>query len=196
MDEGDPTPSDAELMFRLTHGDQRAFAPIQHRHERVVYMVALAACRAHADAEDVVALVFLDLWRKRDSVPLVDGSVRPWLITTAMFHARNQTRGMRRYQRLLQKLPASENEPDHADDVGDALDAQYAVATMRVAFAQLRRSDSDVLVLCVVEGLSMEDAAVTLGIPSGTVKSRLSRAKQRLRGLMTGGEPDGQVATP
>lgn len=196
MDHDDTTPSDAELLFRLTHDDWAAFRPAMQRYERVIYRVALAACRSNADAEEVVASTLLELWRKRDTIPLVNGSLRPWLIKVAMLHARNQVRSTRRYRRLLQKLPAVENSTDHADDIGETLDGRRASATIREAFAQLGPRDAQVLVLCVVEELSMEAAALTLGVPVGTVKSRLSRAKERLRGLVTSGEQSRMVVTP
>jgi len=137
--------------------------------------------RSPWDAEDVVAAAFLELWRKRESVRLVDDSVLPWLLTVVSFSAKNSMRAKLRYGRLLSKIPRQEVEPDHADEVARTVDALPVTVAVQQALAELNARDSSVLLLCVVQELSLRDAAVALGIPEGTVKSRLSRVKARLR---------------
>ncbi|NHB83951.1 hypothetical protein G7085_02790 [Tessaracoccus sp. HDW20] len=68
-----------------------------------------------ADAEDAVAVAFLELWRRRDAVRVVQGSVLPWLLVTATHATRNLSRSSRRYRALLDRLP----RPAEARDVAE-----------------------------------------------------------------------------
>lgn len=173
--------TDAELLFRLSHADEAAYRELFRRHERSTYRIALLMMRSTWDAEEVVASTFLELWRKRDNVRLVDGSALPWLLTVVSFTAKNHLRGTRRYRRLLAKMPHAGAELDHADEVARTVDALPMAAAVQAALAELNARDASVLLLCVVQQLSTRDAALALGVPEGTVKSRLSRVKGRLR---------------
>lgn len=173
--------TDADLLFRLSRGDEVAYRELFRRHERATYRAALVMLQSTWDAEEVVASAFLELWRKRDAVRLVDGSVLPWLLTVLSYMAKNHQRGTRRYRRLLAKVPHAGTEPDHADEVARTVDALPVTAAVREALAELDARDASILLLCVVQELSTRDAALALGIPDGTVKSRLSRVKARLR---------------
>lgn len=173
--------SDGELLYRLSHGNERAYRDLFRRHQTVTYRVALLMVRTPQDAEEVVGSAFLELWRKRESVRLVDNSVRPWLLATVTFAAKNQLRGMRRYQRLLRKIPDWGNTPDHADEIARVLDGINMASDVRTALSELSADYAAVLLLCVVQELTIRSTAQALGIPEGTVKSRLSRAKAQLR---------------
>ncbi|MBA8817555.1 RNA polymerase sigma-70 factor (ECF subfamily) [Microbacterium halimionae] len=181
MTSGGMEPSDSDLLFRLTRGDEQAYRLLFRRHERVCYRVALAMVESPWDAEEVVGAAFAELWKKRESVRIVDESVVPWLLTVVSYAAKNQLRGLRRYRRLLAKVPHDGPEPDHAEEVARVVDAASVSAEVQAVLADLGARDSAVVVLCMVEGLTTRDAARTLGLPEGTVKSRLSRAKARLR---------------
>ncbi|MFJ6678619.1 RNA polymerase sigma factor [Microbacterium sp. NPDC091382] len=173
--------TDAALLFRLSRGDADAYRDLFRRHERATYRVALLLTHSAWDAEEVVASSFLELWRKRDKVRLVDNSVLPWLLTVVSFVAKNHLRGTRRYRRLLAKIPHEGIEPDHADEVARTVDALPVAAEVRVALGELNARDAAVLLLCVVQQFSARDASIALAVPEGTVKSRLSRVKARLR---------------
>ena len=179
--EQDPSPSDAELFVRMCHGDEGAYRLLYRRHEMVTYRVALLMARSAPDAEEIASTALLELWRKRAKVRIVDDSVRPWLLRVVSFTAKNHMRGRMRYQRLLRKIPYDGEAPDHADEVASAMDTLRVTEDVRRALRELDEKDATVLLLCVVNELSMRDAAVALGLPEGTVKSRLSRAKARLR---------------
>lgn len=153
------------------HGDGLAFARIFDEHRDRVFRHSLRLVDSWADADDAVVVAFLELWRRRHSVRLVDGSVLPWLLVTATNAARNISRSSRRYRALLDRLPA----PDRAPDV-DERDP-----SVREAFGRLSRHHQEVLALCVLDGFTEAEAAHVLGIATGTVKSRLSRARRRLR---------------
>lgn len=180
---------------RATRGDSAAFAEIYDRHRDRVFGQALRWTRSGHDAEDVLALVFLEAWRRRSSVRIVDGSLLPWLLVTANHVAQNADRAARRHRIAMAKVPAQEDQADHSHRVLDDLDTDSDAARVRAAFARLRPRERDVLTLCVVHDYSLAQAAEALGVPVGTVKSRLSRAKARLASL-TGPQDRDDASAP
>lgn len=161
--------TDAADWALAVSGEGEAFGRIFDRHHDRVTRHSRRLVTVQADADDVVAVTFLEAWRKRSAVRLVNDSVLPWLLVTATNVASNTNRGVRRYRSLLAGLPPA--LPDASRESSDALDA----------LARLSLSDRRVVVLCVLEGYSEREAAEALGVPAGTVKSRLSRAKSRIR---------------
>ena len=153
-------------------GEGEAFGRVFDRHRDRVYRHSYRLVSTPSDADDAVAITFFEAWRKRDRVRFVDDSVLPWLLVTATNVSRNLSRSSRRHRALLERLPLEAASADHAESYGDG-EAQHALR-------QLSLSDQRVVTLCVLEGLSEKDAAAVLGVPPGTVKSRLSRAKARL----------------
>lgn len=177
------------MLERVRDGDADAFGALFDLHHDRVFRQAMRLTASLHDAEDVVAVVFLEAWRRRDAMRVVDGSVVAWLLVTTNFVFRNYARASRRYREGLQQLPPPEHAPDHAELVDDRIDRDARRASLRAALAQLPKRDQDILTLCVLEELSTAEAAAALGVAPGTVKSRLSRAKARLTELMNeGGE--------
>lgn len=165
--------TDAERWSSALQGNGEALGQLFDRHKDRVYRHSLRLVPNPADAEDVVAVVWLEAWRQRDRIRFVDDSMLPWLLVVATNTSMNVTRSTRRYQALLKRLPPPTPQPDHAD----RLDAGPAQA----ALAQLSRPHREVVALCILNGLSEAEAAKALGVPPGTVKSRLSRANRALR---------------
>ncbi|WP_431198143.1 RNA polymerase sigma factor [Leifsonia xyli] len=89
------------------------------------------------------------------------------------------------------QAPRPAPQEDHAPDVDESLDGAGRDRQVREAFAKLSKRDQDVITLCVLEELTTAQAAEALGVPEGTVKSRLSRARTRLATLASplAGEP-------
>lgn len=163
--------SDAADWARAVAGDGEAFGRIFDRHRDRVRRHGYRLAPSIDDVEDLVALTFLEAWRRRRSVRVVDGSVLPWLLVTASNVARNQNRAARRHRALLAKLPSPSHVPDPAERHGLGVAARLD---------DLSLIDRQVLVLCVIEGFTEREAAEALGVAPGTVKSRLSRARRRL----------------
>lgn len=187
-------PGDGELLFRLSRGDEPAYRLLHDRHQGAVFRVALVLMRTTWDAEEVAATAFFELWRKRAKVRVVDDSVLPWLLATTSFAAKNSIRSRRRYHRLLSRIPRDSDVPDHADEVAHAMDTLKISQQIREALLELNHKDAGVVVLCIVHELPTAEAAVVLGIPEGTVKSRLSRVKARLRGSLQRFAPSAEEA--
>ncbi|WP_420000470.1 RNA polymerase sigma factor [Streptomyces boninensis] len=176
---------------RIRAGDADAFGELFDAYARAVYNHAYRLTGDWATAEDVVSLTFLEAWRLRERVEAEGGSLRPWLLGIATNTARNTRRGLRRHAAAMDRLPRDRAaEPDFADDVAGRLDDLARVAAVREAVLGLRRQEREVFALCAWAELSYEDAADALGIPVGTVRSRLSRARTKLAAEL-GVEPPG-----
>lgn len=172
------------VLDRIHDGDADAFGALFDLHHERVFRQALRLTSSVHDAEDVTAVVFLEAWRRRDAMRVVNGSVIGWLLVTANNVHRNHLRSSRRYREALGHLPPPENAPDHSGVVDDRLDTDARRASVRAALARLPKRDQDIITLCVFEELSTTDAAEALGVAPGTVKSRLSRAKAHLAELL------------
>ncbi|GGO32045.1 siderophore-interacting protein [Micromonospora parathelypteridis] len=176
---------ESSLRARVRAGDPGAFAELFDHYARSVYNHAFRLTADWAAAEDVMAATYLQAWRSRERVSEEGGSLRPWLLGIATNEARNHTRSNRRYRRVAAALLAADvTLPDHADEVAGRLDDSRRIAAAIDALTRLRRPEREVLTLCLWEGLDYESAAEALGVPVGTVRSRLSRARARLRTLV------------
>ena len=183
-------PTDSELLERVRAGESPAFGELFERHARAVYNCCFRATGDWSLAEDSTSVVFLEAWRRRRDVVLAEGeTLLPWLLGVARNVLRNRGRSFRRHRAALDRLPPPPAEPDFADDLAGRLDDEREIRAVLAVVDRLPRGDRDVLELCVWSGLSYEQAAVALGVPVGTVRSRLSRARTRLRKL--GLEPAG-----
>lgn len=190
-------PSDDELWLSAQSGDADAFRVLFERHSRAIYNFCFRRTADWAAAEDLMSIVFLEAWRRREK-RLAPGMVRAWLFGIATFVVRNRRRTQRRYRRALARLPRETETPDFAEDVESRLADQSRMAVVLEHLRTLPARDQDLLALCVWSGLSYEEAAVGLGIPIGTVRSRLSRARRRLRELtVASGHEEGEpFSTP
>jgi RNA polymerase sigma factor (sigma-70 family) len=194
------------MRARVRAGDPEAFRQLFDEHVRSLYNHAFRLIGDWSTAEDVVSLTFLEAWRLREGVDAEGGSLRPWLFGIATNVASNQRRAARRHAGALARLPRPEEVPDFAEEVATRIEDRERLAGVRTALAALRRHEREALVLCVWSGLDYAEAAQALGVPVGTVRSRLSRARKKLNKLLDAGshrppegnrEPragDGQVA--
>ncbi|WP_127794722.1 RNA polymerase sigma factor [Agromyces sp. LHK192] len=173
--------SDSSLWLEAIGGTESSFGVIYDRYKHIIYRAALARVANTSDAEDVVAIVFLEAWRKRADVRFVDGSLRPWLLVVMVNVTLSRRRSTRRHRRVLAKIPAADPAPDHSHRLVDRMHAQSAAGAIRTAIGNLNGRDRQIVELCLVEELSMAEAATALNVPVGTVKSRLSRIRRRLQ---------------
>ena len=178
MDRSDDA-SDETIWARVLGGASAAYGLIWDRHRARVLRHLVAIGVEPVDAEDLLAIVFLELWRKRSSVRFVDGSVLPWLIVVARNASRNAARSRIRYRALLERLPEPPSPLDPAEAFGD-LDASR-VQQVREVLAEARSVDRDLLALTVLEGFSVVEAARVVGMNEGAARMRLSRLRSRLR---------------
>lgn len=180
-----PAHDDEVIWQRVLGGDGDAFGQLYQRHGRAVYNHCFRRTASWSLAEDMTSVVFLEAWRRRDAVQLSERSLLPWLLGIANNVVLKQRRTLVRHHRAMARLPASVVEPDPADDVASRLDDEHRMRQVRIAMRTLTRVEQETVALCVWAGLSYADAAIAMGVPIGTVRSRLARARERLRSEST-----------
>ena len=181
------TPSDVELVDALRSGSGSALGELFDRHADRIYTYCFRRTASWATAEDATSTVFLEGWRSRDRAEAYGDAALPWLYGIATNVCRNLTRSQRRHAAALGRLPRPSDGADHADAVGERVDTERVMARIVAEMAALPERDREVIALVVWSGLTYEQAAQALGVPVGTVRSRLSRARTRLgTALQTG----------
>lgn len=164
------------LWEQALRGDGKAFGQLFDLHRDRVFRHAWGLAGSRQDAEDVIASAFLELWRLRERVRVVEGSVLPWLLATTTNIGLNAARSRRRYQRFLERLPRIQ-ECDAAD-----LTRGLGVApALKDALRTLRPKDAQLLALVALEGYPVNQAALCLNLSPEAARARLHRARRRLQ---------------
>ena len=174
---------DSLLAARLAAGDERALAELFTAAGHAVYGAAVRLVGDHAVAEDVVQDIFVDLWCNPERYDPGLGSLRTYLCVRARNRSldlvRSELRRVARQERR-ERLNPSEPEPSPADH---AL-ASATAAAVRAAVELLPADQRRIVEVAYFGGLSYREAAVLLGIPEGTAKSRLRLALAKLSELL------------
>jgi RNA polymerase sigma-70 factor (ECF subfamily) len=187
--------SDA-IVIAASVADPGCFGTIFDRHATSLHRYLVRRVGPQA-AESLVGDVFRIAFQQRHTFDCSRESARPWLYGIATNLAAKHHRGAARQRHALARLTPTPATPDHADDVSHALDARAAWPTVAAALDTLPAVERDTLVLHVWESLSYDEVAAALGIPTGTVRSRLNRARRRLRELVEPiGEPRIETTDP
>jgi RNA polymerase sigma factor (sigma-70 family) len=175
------TLSDASLIAR-SRVDAQAFSAIVDRHFAVIHRYL--ARRIGSDrADDLAAQAFAVAFRRRGDYDESAASARPWLFGIATNVMRNDARAERRMLAAIARLDGG-GANDSADELERSLaraDASREAARIAGAIAALDADQRDVLLLHAWGELSQREIAESLGIPLGTVYSRLSRARASVR---------------
>lgn len=177
--------TDADLIERARSQPQW-FSVIFDRHFTVIHRY-LSRRVGSTVADDLAGEVFRIAFERRESFDTYYDSARPWLygIATHLVHRerRSEQRRLRALQRFASRaaVPAADDAFDLANERVDAVAAARSAAC---ALTRLPDADRDALLLFAVEGLTYDEVAAALGIPIGTVRSRISRARLRLRELL------------
>jgi RNA polymerase sigma-70 factor (ECF subfamily) len=175
------TPTDAELITASLTAPE-SFAEVFERHgDRVHRYVARRA--GPEIAEDLLSETFLTAFEQRGRFDPArgPGGALPWLLGIATNLLAGHRRAEARRWRLLTQAPPDRPEPPPADRVADRVDAATAVGALTQALAELPDGERDALLLLAWADLTYEQIAAALGVPTGTVRSRIHRARTRLR---------------
>ena len=185
------TPSDAELLRLMLAGDEASFAALYKRRQGGVYRFALQMSGSEALAEDVVQEVFMVLMRDGANFDPSRGSLAAYLYGIARNHV---LRAFERERALVRLDSGDEEDAGDAlherlitrqDPLGDLARGQM-VEKLRQAVLALPAHYREVLVLCDLHEMSYAEAASSLGLAVGTVRSRLHRARAMLAEKMRG----------
>ncbi len=170
----------------VASGDADAFGLLFERHARTIYNHCFRRTGDWARSEDLTSVVFLECWRGRDR-HVEPGKVLPWLLGIATNVCRNERRCIARHRAAFDRLPPPEPVFDLSDDSLDRLEDEHDMRALLSLLSQLAGGEQDVVALCVLAELSYGDAAAALEIPIGTVRSRLARARAKLRTVAVSG---------
>jgi RNA polymerase sigma factor (sigma-70 family) len=171
--------SDAELMEEsLVDGGR--FGEIFDRHGQAIFRF-LGRRIGPDDAGDLLSEVFLAAFEARTGYDRSRPSALPWLYGIASNRLSKHYRHGASELRALERMFVQCDPHDHADPVSAAVDAQVQLRAMSELLAELPAGEREALLLYAWEDLSYGEIAGALGIPTGTVRSRLNRARQRLR---------------
>jgi RNA polymerase sigma factor (sigma-70 family) len=174
--------SDAAIM-RQSRLEPECFAVIFDRYYIQIHGYA-ARRLGRSLADDVAAETFLIAFERRDRYDVSWLNARPWLygITSNLISGHHRAE-VRRY-RALSRASADEAGDEYADQVAQRVDAQARRAPLVAALAAIAAGDRDVLLLVACAGLSPDEAGQALGIPAGTARSRLHRARKQIQAAL------------
>lgn len=173
-----------------------AFAAVFDRHFDTVHCY-LARRVGRDDADDLASETFTTAFRLRSRYDLAHTDARPWLYGIATnlvrHHRRSEVRRLRAYDRFEFWDRA---DPD-ADRIAERVDAVRAAPRIANALSRIPAADRDALLLLAWADLTYEEIALALQIPIGTVRSRIHRARHRLRELLgsSGQSPSADTST-
>jgi RNA polymerase sigma-70 factor (ECF subfamily) len=179
---------DEQLVQQAQSGDLDAFNELVVRHERSVYGVCLRLLRDPTQAEDATQDAFIRAWSAIDSFH--GGLVRPWLLRIATNRTYDILRAKTR--RPAQSLDAQtyEIEPEWTSQAASAEHPEAFAsrselsAHLEQALGELPEDQRLAIILSDVQGYAYEDIAEVMGVAVGTVKSRISRGRSRLRAML------------
>jgi RNA polymerase sigma-70 factor (ECF subfamily) len=164
----------------LSVADPEHFTVLVRRHAPAIQRYVTRRIGVAA-AEDVVAETFLVAFRQRDRYTTDGRDCLPWLYGIATHLVHRHWRSETRQLRLLARTGADPVTEPFTDRVEAAVSALAVKPRLAAALAKLPASQRDALLLLVWADLSYEQIAVATGVPLGTVQSRISRARRRLR---------------
>lgn len=170
--------SDAELLRRSLERPA-AFGEIFERHHPAVFGYLAYRVRRET-AEDLTTATFITAFEKRSTFRPRHQSARPWLLGIATNKLLRHSRSASRERRALGRLSPNASSPSIEDDAVERAEAQSLVPDLPRVLRSLSKKDAAVLLLYVYADLSQTEIGEALGIPAGTVKSRLSRARIQL----------------
>lgn len=193
--------TDGELVARVLQGDKNAFRPIVERYQNRIFAMVVGMVRDEAEARDLVQNAFIKAYQSLDTFRL-DSSFYTWLYRIAMNLAIDSCRKRRRRKTgSFDEAVAARDEDGemlelhHTDGPAEALQRKELRQRIFAAMEELTEEQREVLLLREVEGLSYAEISESMGIPEGTVMSRLFYARKKMQGLLreAGSTPSGAV---
>lgn len=172
---------DSQLWERVKSDDAGAFGDLYERHARAIQSYCLWRTADLQAAEDATATVFFEAWRKRQRLSLSTDSAAPLLLGIANNVLRRHWRSQRRYRDALERVRNVGQAPDDLEAEAIArVDAIQQLRESGKAIRALPQREREVLALLAWSDLSYGEIGEALGLPIGTVRSRIARARTRL----------------
>ncbi len=182
----DRSAQDQRLVRSILRGDRDSFGILVGRYEKLVASVAWRYGARSEEIEDVVSEVFIKAYRNLHQYR-PDHPFSTWLYRLAANHVVDHGRRRRRQ-------PTRVDLPEQLDDPrpgpGERVERDERAGLVRRALDELKPRYREVMFLVYIEGLPVEETARMLGLPQGTVKSRLLRGREALRKLLARRHPE------
>jgi RNA polymerase sigma-70 factor (ECF subfamily) len=177
-------PATDAAVVEASLGDPAGFATLFDRHATTIRDY-LARRVGPQPAEDLTGETFLIAFSRRGDYDRAHQNALPWLYGIASNLIRQRRRAEVRQLRALARTGVDDSFADHAEAVSAKVTAQASTRVLAGALARLTAGERDVLLLMAWAGLSYDELAAALDIPLGTVRSRLSRARTKVRAALT-----------
>lgn len=191
---GSTAEADESLLSKISGGDTEALAKLYDKYQRRIYSLVLKIVRNEDDAAEVMQDVFLQVWEKAGLFDQDRGSFGAWLSTLAHNKAINLLRS-RRFKKSalevrqdLEELSSQTNEA--TIERRTALDEQIESSEREAMLAllnQIPEAQRTALTMAYYSGYSQTEIADALGVPLGTIKTRMRQGMMKLRDMLTGG---------
>jgi len=179
--EGDAGPAREELVRRCARGDQGALAALYDQTSSIVYGVALRVLSNPADAEEITIDVYNQVWHSAVNFENTRGSVMTWLVMLARSRAIDRIRSRSSRARVESPMIESTRFPASGINPEEATEAGQRHARVRAAMASLPAEQRVAVELAFFSGFSQSELAGHLGLPLGTVKTRIRSSMMKLR---------------
>jgi RNA polymerase sigma-70 factor (ECF subfamily) len=195
------THEDTTLMSRIADNDGTAFAMLYNKYHHKIYNIVIRIVKNDDDAREIVQDTFLQLWRKAKLFDSTKGMVVGWLITIAHNMALNYLRSTRNKVITIKEgfdlEQLSELSNENTIEFKTSLDLSIETDThnrVQDLLQKIPAVQREVIISAYYDGNSHREISATLGIPLGTVKTRMRLGVLKLRQLMNSAKPPTQTA--
>lgn len=180
--------ADDATVIQLSRQEPEQFTVLFRRHAPHIQRYVVRRLGPDA-ADDIVAETFLLAFRQRNGYDPARSDARPWLYGIATNLMGRHRRAEIRLYRALARTGADPVTEPFTDRVDDRVSADHVSRQLATALARLFAGLRDTILLAAWSDLSYEEIAVALGVPIGTIRSRLSRARSKLRQILGDTDP-------
>jgi len=192
LHEGKGSPSDAELIERCLRKDNSAWETVIARFRRRVFHISYKFTGKHDEAEDLTQEIFLKVFKSLDKFHR-DADFGTWLSSVARNYCIDHYRASKREKEVLvEDALAYDLAPATYGNPYRALEDQDRRSLMRRGLDQLPDKLREAVILRDLQGLTYSEMATRLGLPEGTVKSRINRGREELARLLLRAQQSGR----
>lgn len=182
-----PALDDEALIRLIAHSKTEALSALYDRYSRLVFSLALHVVGDQATAEEITQDVFFRIWEKASTYRAEQARVSTWLTSITRYRAIDvlRQRGVRPEQNNVDWAEDTLSMlPSEADNPEDATELSLEQKRVRSAMAVLPEDQRQALALAYFQGMTHTEIAEALGLPLGTVKTRIRLAMQKLREML------------
>lgn len=182
---------DLTLLAQVSQKDQRGLEALYAKYQRIVYSLVLRIVRDENEASELLQDVFVQVWQKADLFDQDRGDFSTWLLTLAHNKAINTLRSKAYKKRSLETRGDTDDimlwAGEAATDTRNPLSEQIADDSRREvlgALGKIPNAQREALMLAYYEGMSQSEIAEKLGVPLGTIKTRMRQGMLKLKELL------------